>query len=354
MLMRILRSRRHPSQLPGWLASAAVFEWVTLQSPSDSGIAQAAGISGTIAGIINAYSGCALRKNGSWYIAHGGGHLDYEGNDILGMRLEDENPVWQRLWGPTPAAQMQNENEMLDGNPGIPHTYYTNWYDDANDRLMRFGSGRYGPNPGTGPGVYSWPWMGENWNPANTHPSVNIGATNYSEVGSFVMAPNGDVWATNVFRRYHWRNATNDWATALDRDEDLGANPLIFDTSRNVIWSFRHETPGFVTRWNVGTNQTEDLLELSGDAADWNSLHMGADYDPVSDRGFLCREQGGVAVFNPSALSLNEVTTTGTAPSTETSSNAFMPHGKFRYVPNLGGIVFCAQWQRPTFFIRTH
>jgi hypothetical protein len=70
---------------------------------------------------------------------------------------------------------------------------------------------------------------------------------------------------------------------------------------------------------------------------------------------FIYKNTGVLYVFTPDTLNVSQQATTGTAPSTDTpGSSATAPHGKFKYVPNLGGIVFVAQWQKPTFFIKTH
>lgn len=125
--------------LPTWLKSAAVNQWVNLPSISTSGVLPNPPAPGLVKYVTDAWGGGALRKNGSYYILHGGGHRDYGGNEIYAISLEADNPQWQRVWGPTPNSQIV-EGQLFynDGNPASSHTYYALTYNDQDDVLMKF------------------------------------------------------------------------------------------------------------------------------------------------------------------------------------------------------------------------
>lgn len=346
--------------MPAWLASVPLMQWTDVGiSPQAAGVGPAGGYGGTGGpAAIVVWSGAAVRPVDSRYIVHGGGHQDWQGNEHQSLSLGSDSPTWSRIWGPTPLAQMTLTADVQgDGSPGAIHTYYGVHWDEVGDRLVRVGSGHYDQG-GVGNGMYSMPWPMNAWNPANTHPSFTGFAT---EERGQSMSQNGDVFLTWSFSRWSYRRATNAWTTvSTSRTEDLVRNATAYDRSRGVVWSFRHTSgAGFVTRWNAETDNTETKIALSGAAAALcNQDYQGIGYDPITDRVFILRQDGGVNQFysfDPKTQSISIVSTTGTARrhSQAGSSNAYYPHGRFKYVPRLGGFVFLCEFSQPAQFIRT-
>jgi hypothetical protein len=71
---------------------------------------------------------CVNDTGGELILPCNGGHDDYYGNEIYAIAMRDENPTWQRIWGPTPNAQLVtsdiNYNALtanLDGSPRTIH-----------------------------------------------------------------------------------------------------------------------------------------------------------------------------------------------------------------------------------------
>ena len=64
-------------------------------------------------GIITAYNGATvLQSRGEYLKIADGGHTDYYGNEIYALNLRTATPGWQRIWGPTPNAQILTSNPV--------------------------------------------------------------------------------------------------------------------------------------------------------------------------------------------------------------------------------------------------
>jgi hypothetical protein len=349
-----------PNANPKWLSGAAVNQWVALQSPSVANVApnpSPPGNSG-VGAVTDAWCGAALRKTGSYFILHGGGHADYAGNEIYGLSLEADSPVWQRVWGPTPNSQIvENSYYYADGNPAPIHTYGRLQYDDQRDVLMRFGNGQY-PVGGVGPGVDGWQWGSSKWFPQGTfqfHPST--GQTFYEGMG-YTKDPSGNVYGVNSLVRYVWRHATQTFDTPpiSNRSTDCGQNSMAYDTTRGCCWSIQPTTPGKILRWDVSSSgMPETLMSLTGAAAaDIQDAYMGLQYDPIADRLFIFRQSGTLYSVNPATLTVTPVVPVGSVLPTATSGSGLGTNNKLQYVPNLGGLVLITQWVAPVLFIKTH
>lgn len=344
-----------PAGTPAWLQGKPVYQWVQLQSPRASGAAPNPSPPGNTAAITNAWGGGAVRRNGSHYLLHGGGHGDYAGNEIYSLKLSDDSPTWQRIWGPTPNAQITTSTlNYADGNPASVHTYYFNVYDDVGDRFLRFTRGWYKEPSGLAAGVDGWQWGATNWLPNAQNQTLAMPPENLVFGAGVAQDTNSNVYVKNGWNRLVWTRSTNKWTVSTGNVAHRQEAALVHDSKRNVMWSFGGGSAQ-VYKWDLGSNSESVVTPTGPSAGAVSAKQIGAAYDPVADRVYLYDGTGSLYEFNPGTLAVNTVSTTGTAPGSNASyGNQTGTYNKFRYVPALGGFVIAPDWTAPTFFIRTH
>jgi hypothetical protein len=120
-------------------------EWVEIPDSHLRDVAPPVSPGGSVAKIINAWSGAALDTQREWLLVWGGGHSDYAGNELYAFDLRTLE--WNRLTNPS-AADRARTVTYPDGQPRARHTYNYIEYVPAWDRLVSFG--------GAGP----WPFGG--------------------------------------------------------------------------------------------------------------------------------------------------------------------------------------------------
>lgn len=351
-----------PTVTPTWLQGAAVNQWVALPSLSSSSVLPNPPAPGNVSAVTDAWGGGALRPTGSYYILHGGGHGDYGGNEIYALQLSANSPQWERVWGPTPNAQItQGTHYYADGNPCSIHTYRFLQYCNQTDTLMRFAQSYYVAPSGMYAGVDGWQWGAANWLPAGTFAAQPLG--DFGAYGAGVaLDSNGNCYMiSNYYQRLIWTRSTNTWSLALNSTYGLQYNVSVYDSARNFIWSFGGGlSAGTALKWNISAN-TETLVTVTGPAASaiysaTGGLYMGAAYDPIIDKVFIYDGSGTLYQFDTATLIATTVTTTGSTPASDipTGNSNTNPWGKFQYVPALGGVVIQPMWKAATVFLRTH
>jgi hypothetical protein len=359
------RKRSTPS-VPAWLSGASVSQWISLQAPSAAGVGPsptAPGNGGAVDGSgVQSYSGGALRLAGNWLLQHGGGHSDYAGNEIYGLSLDADSPAWQRIWGPTPNAQIvASQNEYNDGNPAACHTYGRMHYDQQRDRLMRFARGQYTVGSTTSSKTYGWNWLATNWTSANTYPAAPGVDSAYTDFGDMTWASDyltGDVFGfIGGLYRLKWHGYSSNWESYTTASNDVGSNSACYDSRRGVVWASSSNVGfGKLVKWNVHTDNSESVVTLTGASA--SSAAHGEDspmvYDPVIDKIFAYNSiSRTLHQIDPETSVATTVSTTGTAPAaTSDSGNAI--YTRMQYVPRWGGIVIQGLWSDNCKFIRTH
>lgn len=169
--------------------------------------------------------GCASQSRGEYYIPAQGGHDGYYGNEIYALALRNEVPTWQRIWGPTPNAQILTADlgynppatSHADGSPRPTHGWFTPQCSN-DDRIWLVGSPAYSNPVGTwGTSVYSisrlnlapgWTYHGRLWTsvPGGAPGSsfgFQSGPCAYDRVGNLMyaaadMATNDGISSFNV------------------------------------------------------------------------------------------------------------------------------------------------------------
>ncbi len=130
---------------------------------------------------IYAWSGGAYDPKRQHYLVWGGGHNDYNGNEVYAFPLYgSESPKWFLLTKPSPPTMATPTSpsvaENPDGTPASNHTYALLQVDPFADRLVSMGLGSvFGSNGAEADQIRALNLATNTWEPASTHPSVSFG-----------------------------------------------------------------------------------------------------------------------------------------------------------------------------------
>jgi RNA polymerase sigma factor (sigma-70 family) len=118
---------------------------------------------GSPAAVMSAWGGGALDTKHNRLIVHGGGNVDYAGNEIYVFDLNTFR--WTRPWGPEPAAgpYPQNKDEYAAGVPTSVETGDGLVYLPGADLLWRGGGSRWSPGGGGSPVAWTFDFRRLAW-----------------------------------------------------------------------------------------------------------------------------------------------------------------------------------------------
>jgi len=369
---------------PRWMQGVPVNQWTAIPGTALSGMDCSAQLA---AGLTNprfqdigygdprrgilAYSGGALKTDGSEMLIFGGGGAGaWAGNDVRGLRLEDDAPIWRTRVNPTVAAHVASRYAppapyMLDGKtPSARHSYWSPQFIDAKNKFMVFGcaitwssdTGQFFAVDGVAidTGVWDTPrtypdlplrrgWDG-NW--TCKHPvSEDVYVSSASAVSKWTRARNS--WSTL------WQSARTDVdraSAAIDptgsgtllRVGDYGAHniPLAIDlaTGEATVGSFSGPHGGSVS---IGGYYAAGLV-----------------FDKGLGKFLLFQDDGHLyAITRVSAAdwSVDRMALKGTAPDAMHSAGPGLPAiwGRMQYVPTLDGVCIIQAYDRPAYFVKT-
>lgn len=340
-----------PERLPQWLAGAGLFEWVEIpgtridQAQAWKNYKGARGNTGK-RGIL-AYSGAAVKAQGSEFFIAGGGHLDYAGNEVFSIRLGDDHPQWVRRNDPSVETPM-NTPYYPDGRPSSRHTYRNLIYSEARQRLIFFGGAPWGDKPTYNNLVDSFDPVANDYDPRNTIASAPglIGGpsgTGMDKDGNFYVHSyrNGHL--------YKWEQRTNTWLDFGKRGGMRYDTPYALDTRRNRL--FRIPWGSFPARfYDLNHEGTFTEVHIGGPASKEINTGNSLIYDPVLDVFWLWK-------FNETSLYRITASTFNATVQRVTGLQPPATKGKiytrFNHVPELRGIVLMTNTKNNLMFIRT-
>lgn len=365
---------------PRWMAGQQRFEWRQIPgtAPATLGTGPFAGTAGRISGHL-AYSGAALRSEGSWLLVFGGGHADYSGNDVLGISLREDRPVWRVLRGPTlpPDPRLWNiapnapgkgvwwdTHHLPDGRPASRHSGWALQFIDRDDRLMSFYDAvAYGTSNTTTGHVDGFRFGERDWDPALRWPSLpQRFQTTYPWT---VKDPRTeDVYVATGHAIHRWNRSDGSF-TPIGRRYAWGIDQAIagVDVARDRllvigVWSDPARITAHVVRLADGVATPVTLggphaADLSGPR---RLAVSGFDWCPTLARFVLLPDDGHSYTVDPATLEVERLAVTGRPP----PRNSRYAHdygsgiyGRFRYVPELGGFVYLASWTEDLWFLKT-
>lgn len=320
---------------------------------------------------ILAYSGAALKTAGSEILIFGGGGAGaWAGNDVRGLRLEDDAPVWRTRVNPSPAANVASRYAppapyMLDGRtPSARHSYWSPQFVDSKNRFMVFGCAvTWASDSGQFYVVDGVPLDSGVWDAPGTYPDIPL---RRGWDGNWVCKHpvTEDIYVSSASAVSKWSLARNAWSmlwqsTRTDVDRASAAiDPKAGGTLLRV--------------GNYGAFNIPVAIDLVSGAATVGSftgpyagsVSIGGYYAAglVFDRGlgkFLLFQDDGqlytIARVSAADWRVDRLALVGTPPDAMHSAGPGLPAiwGRMQYVPNLNGVCIVQAYDRPAYFVKT-
>ncbi len=280
------------------------------------------------ASVVVAWCGAALDRRRSRLIVWGGGHADYQGNELYAFDVP--SLAWLRLTEPFPTPV--NDQEInADGTPNSRHTYNGLAYLDHADRLFACGGSLSGIGFARCDATWTYAFATGAWeahHPSGSPPGGGIGqCCAYDPVAKTVYFGNGK----GLFS----------YACELDTWTQLNSDPFYYmtlavDPTRRLLIGVGNKTLA------VYDLTAGDFKRQQRPAAGAESLvaagNPGSDYDSRADR-LVGWHQGIVYVLDDHAWTWTVKVVAG---GPVTSANG--TYGRWRYVPSVNAFILVVAW----------
>jgi hypothetical protein len=354
---------------PAWRAGQAVNAWREIASSSMS-LAPPTVVTGgsNVKYKVDAWNGMQIdtRTNTIWTLATGG-HGDWWGNEVMRLRLSDNEPRWSEHYRASqPSAFQTNAAYYTDGHPASSHTYYSQHFIRARNRAMRFGvGGAAGASTFTTPhvdGFNSNAVAGvDGWDPAGTWASVP-GIT-FAMISSCKDETTEDVyWFRTNAAIYKWTQATATWSTLTTNiPKEMQECASAFDTTRNRIFAFkgRDATVCYTIDPTTGVFTARTITgSAASTIAAAEPFGFAMVYVPPIDGYVLRFGAGGGALyridantFEATAIAMTGGTSIGVANSTVDVAGIYQ---RLLYAPSLQGVVYIPRYSSNAWFARLY
>ena len=276
---------------------------------------------------INAYSGAVFDSKRNRLVIWGGGHGDYQGNEVYAF--DTDTLTWERLTDPSDPNLDKQVNS--DGTPNSRHTYNGIAYIEHVDKLFASGGSLAGPGSCGADKTWTFDFNSKQWTDMRPSKTPRTNCENIS-----VYDPETQkVWWFDAPGLWSYHYDTNTWR---QHDEDyISSRTAVIDTKRGLLVLVGQ---GEVIAYNIRRgNYTKKLWNTKGGDDFIGSWAPGLAYDPVSDR-IVGWSGKSVYALNPDTKEWTEYSAPG-APVylSEGSGNDEGLYGLWRYVPNLNAFV---------------
>lgn len=214
---------------PSWVSGLSLNTWTTLSNPNTFTSVQASnqgqnGNTGPDAVFISwcgAILASGLGTHGSM-IHWGGGHTDYYGNEVYKMDLS--TLTWERMNEPSRAGSDISNSPYgirADGTPAVPHTYYSLCYRPSTNSLV-----------------------------CNRRDRSNAGGDNYLAHSMFDL--DTETWFCSTV------------PDGLNHTSGTGGEGFVYDSARDVTWSFEMQTGLGWSKYNFATDTVNTYTAPTG------------------------------------------------------------------------------------------
>tara|TARA_R110002074_G_scaffold343356_1_gene513775 strand:- start:443 stop:1549 length:1107 start_codon:yes stop_codon:yes gene_type:complete len=286
-------------------------------------------------GII-AYSGGVYDSKRDRLVVWGGGHADYQGNEIYAFDVFSLK--WERLTEPSEPNLCEQVNS--DGTPNSRHTYNGIAYIEHADRMFGTG-GALACNPGGCGADKTWTFDFDllQWTDMQPKQTPRTDCENVSAYDP----ESGKVWLFDVTGLWSYHFDKNKWKQ--HNNAYLSSRTAVVDTKRGLLVVVGQ---GEVTAYDVRDgNYRKKVWETSGAEALINETSPGLAYDPVSDR-IVGWAGGSVFSLNPDTRTWVEHKASG-GPNAESLNDVY---GLWRYVPSLNAFIVMPGTKKNIFFYK--
>lgn len=285
---------------------------------------------------ITAYSGGVYDTKRKRLVVWGGGHADYQGNEIYAFDVE--KLVWERLNNPSNANYCQQVNS--DGTPNSRHTYNGITYIEHVDRLFASGGSLACDGGGCGADI-TWTFDFNSLQWADMKPP-NTPQTNCENLSAY----------DPLSKKVWWFDAPGLWSYDYDKNkwkqhnnDDVSRRTAVVDTKRGLLIVVGQ---GEVVAYNVAARDYKQRVWATVGADEFiENWSPGLAYDPVTDRivGWAGKS---VYALNIDTKQWTEHDATG-APSIEALNSIY---GLWRYVPSLNVFIAMTGANKNIFFYK--
>lgn len=333
---------RDPNVLPAWRLGMAPWEWKHLPSAKLSLVTPTINPGGTLGFRVDGYNGIAVDPaTNRCFLAGMGGHADYAGNEAYLLDLSDAEPAWQILRQPTPSAQILSDaSYYADGRPSSTHTYYSQHFIAALNRIFRFGSGsNWGSGNFGDHKVNAFNLTTGDWDAAGTWADITTGGS----IASLTCCQDpatGDVYVSSQAGGWFKYSGADGSRTVLSEPGYFWRkSPSAVDTTRNRILVVGEEgSPAQCKFYDIAAGTWGAEITATGPtASQWSGLALeySADLDRFVKKTYTA---GEIILIHPETLVCTPQSVTGTTVTNGTSNSGIW--NRFRYLPNLGGFIY--------------
>lgn len=342
--------------LPSWAANATLNVWMQIPNTALSSIPADPRIPGNPAGKVTAWCSMAIDPTTSrLYQAAGGGHGDYAGNEVEVIDLSVDNPRWVRL--KPPSFPVQDGPYYGDNTPTSRHNMFGTHFNVHDNRIMLFGGDRYSTGAILST-VDSFNLSTNSYSPPGTHPDIP-NALNNAEMKPMCVDPrNSDVYVFGGSGSslpdpvvYRWNRSTNSWSSGVSVSSIARCSDACWNTEQNVIALVN----GMSVKIYDPRTQEMSAVTLGGVTVplpnDADFRGNSTVYVPELDSylHYVSSSGGTVYKIHASNFTASNLNTTGGG---SIPSNQHGSFGRFRYAPNLHGIVYAPVYDGNVWFLR--
>lgn len=361
-----------PGSLPAWRQGQAVGEFRQIVGSALSNTPPTVNPnSKTLPPRMNNWNGYSIdtRSSTVWSAANGG-HNDWHGNEVLKLRLEDDNPRWiEVLASDSNVPQPTDAPYYPSGRPCSIHSYQVQQVIERRNRAIRFGAtagatiGNTFPKVDgfditVGVGVNGWDAPGT-YADIPTPPAITAGLVSVKNPATedvYLFVRNNIVWK--------WTETSNTWTqhnTQIPPKDFLECGAA-FDSTRNRIFLLREAATGMRHTYDIatGTFTAQTLTGAAAAAVVGGAKAQGLVYVPEVDAYFTRFQAAGGTVYRIDGATF-ECTTFATTGGDSIPQGAVLLVGsneniyyRWRYVPGLQGIVYFPHYSADAWFLRTH
>lgn len=327
LLLLVPAMARAQDAIPGGLG------WHALSNTKLRSVcANVSSLNGTLgcSAVTEAWGGAAMDTSRNRLIIWGGGHSDYEGNEVYALNVG--TATVQRLNNPSlnPPGTCSHSGSMPDGTPVSRHTYNHLTYIAHADRLYAFG----------GSGVPCGFMLNDTW-------TLNLGTMTWQRMNPAGPLPEGNygrvtaydpetrkVYIHDAQFLYSYTFETNTYARLSSEQAMSQEMTATIDTKRKL---FVIVGDGKVHAYSIapGSNYSRQTWNTTGATSAVQGNAIGLAYDPVTDRVVAWNGGNTVYSLNPDTKIWTAITYSG-GPGPALSNGTY---GRFAYSPASGAFV---------------